>query len=506
MFKINSTWLLLLAALNTTAVMADPSSYTHSSGAKVVDINTPNASGLSHNIYKDFSVSEKGLVLNNSGMDITSSVGRLTKNDNLANGSATVILNEVISNSHSSLKGFIEVAGQKADVIVANPNGITCSGCSFINAGNTTLTTGTPLISEDGRLSGYKVRGGVLTIEGKGLQQSDYATLLAKSIRINGQIQADGVQARAGDFDINNETGEVTTYQSGLNIWNLISPQYSIDVSSLGGISANSIELVGNAVGVGVRNAGTLAADNISIISNGTLLNSGKIDAQQQMYLQGQQRIENSGTVASAGTLSAISAQKIENSGDITAQNAATMLVLKGDTINKGNISAPKLIMATVDENLDTTIAAGTLTNSGKIKAVNGQFFSKNFEQNGDLQASGIAMVTADNVNNSGTFEGQKIAINTVNLTNANKATIAASEALQITTSGNLLNVGTLKSDEQMALNIGNKLENTGDCFWAWCTSGTIEAKSMQITAPNISRAQNIGGNVIFSEMSFNKE
>ncbi|WP_218805593.1 two-partner secretion domain-containing protein, partial [Klebsiella quasipneumoniae] len=25
-------------------------------------------------------------------------------------------------------KGFIEVNGQKADVVIANPNGITCSG------------------------------------------------------------------------------------------------------------------------------------------------------------------------------------------------------------------------------------------------------------------------------------------------------------------------------------------------------------------------------------------
>ena len=35
---------------------------------------------------------------------------------------------------------YVEVAGKKADVVIANPSGIQCDGCGVINAGRTTLT------------------------------------------------------------------------------------------------------------------------------------------------------------------------------------------------------------------------------------------------------------------------------------------------------------------------------------------------------------------------------
>ena len=56
----------------------------HSSGAPLVNIQTPTAKGLSHNRYTQFDVDNKGAVLNNSR----------TANPNLAKGSAKVILNE----------------------------------------------------------------------------------------------------------------------------------------------------------------------------------------------------------------------------------------------------------------------------------------------------------------------------------------------------------------------------------------------------------------------------
>jgi haemagglutination activity domain len=36
------------------------------------------------------------------------------------------------------------VFGQRANVIIANPNGVGCVGCSFINTGTVTLSTGVP--------------------------------------------------------------------------------------------------------------------------------------------------------------------------------------------------------------------------------------------------------------------------------------------------------------------------------------------------------------------------
>ncbi|RKV74357.1 MAG: filamentous hemagglutinin N-terminal domain-containing protein, partial [Neisseria sp.] len=112
-------------------------------GAPLVNIQTPNARGLSHNRYTQFDVDTKGAVLNND------------RNGNpfLAKGSAQLILNEV-RGAASKLNGIITVGGQKADVIIANPNGITVNGGGFKNVGRGTLTTGTPQIGKDGALTG----------------------------------------------------------------------------------------------------------------------------------------------------------------------------------------------------------------------------------------------------------------------------------------------------------------------------------------------------------------
>ncbi|MGG6124916.1 filamentous hemagglutinin N-terminal domain-containing protein, partial [Pantoea allii] len=78
---------------------------------------------------------------------------------------ARVILNEVNSTNPSQLRGYMEVAGGRAQVIVANPSGIVCDGCGTINAGRMTLTTGKPQLNADGSIAGYHVERGVVRIE-----------------------------------------------------------------------------------------------------------------------------------------------------------------------------------------------------------------------------------------------------------------------------------------------------------------------------------------------------
>ncbi|MFX5776955.1 filamentous hemagglutinin N-terminal domain-containing protein, partial [Acinetobacter baumannii] len=79
-----------------------------------------------------------------------------------------VILNEVNSANPSFLRGYVEVAGDRAQVIIANPSGVTCDGCGFINASRTTLTTGTAIMN-NGNLDGFVVRRGTVTVQGEGL-------------------------------------------------------------------------------------------------------------------------------------------------------------------------------------------------------------------------------------------------------------------------------------------------------------------------------------------------
>ena len=144
-------------------------------GVPVVNIATPNGSGLSHNQFKDYNVGPNGVILNNAtgALQNTQLGGYIVGNPNLKGGAANVILNEVNGGSPSQLRGYTEVAGQSAKVIVANPYGITCSGCGFINTPNVTLTTGKPMMDNVGRLDHYQVDGGAVTIDGEGLNASN---------------------------------------------------------------------------------------------------------------------------------------------------------------------------------------------------------------------------------------------------------------------------------------------------------------------------------------------
>ncbi|NTI07192.1 filamentous hemagglutinin N-terminal domain-containing protein, partial [Agrobacterium rhizogenes] len=131
---------------STTAPTANqPGVGAAPNGVPLVDIVTPNGAGLSHNKFSDFNVGTPGLILNNFKGEVgTSNLGGATPgNPNLNSSSpASIILNEVTSSNRSALNGPTEVFGGRADVIVANPNGITCNGCGFINTPHATLTTG----------------------------------------------------------------------------------------------------------------------------------------------------------------------------------------------------------------------------------------------------------------------------------------------------------------------------------------------------------------------------
>ena len=88
MFKFKLSYVVLAAALSSTFVYADPTTYTHLSGVKVIDIEKPNAAGVSHNMYREFNVDSKGVVLNNSTSNLThGTLGNIAKNNNLTNGS-----------------------------------------------------------------------------------------------------------------------------------------------------------------------------------------------------------------------------------------------------------------------------------------------------------------------------------------------------------------------------------------------------------------------------------
>lgn len=425
MFKFKASYVALAAVLTSSVVYADPTSYTHSSGATVIDIEKPNAAGVSHNLYRDFNVGANGTILNNSGDDVShSTFGNIARNNNLTDGSASVILNEVTSKNASSLKGFIEVNGQKADVVIANPNGITCSGCSFVNTNKAILTTGKVNMTDDGAIGSYTVTGGTLTIGENGMNAANgYAVLLADAIKINGKVQANNALVSAGNFTMDNSSGSVTSAgKKATLILMTVNPQYSIDVSSLGGIEANSISMVGNNIGFGVRNKGSIISNGtLMLTSNGNLLNKGSITGKgllsQVSTVTG---ITNDGSIAGAYYLMLSSGDYIVNTGslsggqliatangNITNGDSGTMTGTSGLSLTSGGKIRNEEKASLLSNNQIAATAIGDFLNEGKISAKHTSltFVGDSFKNTGNINSTGqttIQSLTQDGSANTG--------------------------------------------------------------------------------------------------------
>ena len=247
-------------------------------GMTVVNINTPNDKGLSHNQYDAFNVDHKGLILNNANRPVnTELAGYIMGNPNLVGPTANTILNEVTGTGATSMNGALEVAGNKAHVIIANPNGISVNNGTFINANSATLTTGNPIIN-NGSITGYQVQQGSITVGEKGLNASKTARtdMLAEAVKLNGKVWAQDAQVVTGKNVISvDATGTVTNISKTGE-----STPIGLDVAAIGGMYANSMYLVGTNDGFGVNNQGVLSAQNkLTVDSTGKLQNTGTIAA-----------------------------------------------------------------------------------------------------------------------------------------------------------------------------------------------------------------------------------
>ncbi|VWX62648.1 hypothetical protein VARIO8X_60393 [Burkholderiales bacterium 8X] len=272
-----------IAALPSAAAMHRPQVLMTPNGVPMVNITAPSAAGVSRNLYQQFDVDRKGAILNNSRTGAQTNLGgAVGANPWLANGAARVILNEVRSNDPSLLRGPVEVAGQRAEVVIANPSGIQVDGGAFINASRATLTTGTPEVNALGGLERYVVRDGTITVDGAGLDLSrtDYGAILARAIKVNSAIWANYLQATGGANEIDAATGEAKPVEGKGE-----RPQFRLDVALLGGMYAGKIFLNGTEHGLGVRNFGTLSSTgDLILTSDGKLVNKGTIEAAMQGF------------------------------------------------------------------------------------------------------------------------------------------------------------------------------------------------------------------------------
>ena len=198
-----------IIASQGAAVNNRPTVDATANGLPLVQITTPSAAGVSHNQYTTFNVDPAGAILNNAqNTALTQQAGYVTANPNLMNGAARIILNEVTSTNRSQLNGHTEVAGQQAEVIIANPNGITCNGCGFINTSRGILTTGTPVIGAGGSLDAFRVTRGDIQIGTAGLNGSNITQLdlITRSVQVNGDLWANDLNIITGSNQVDYTT------------------------------------------------------------------------------------------------------------------------------------------------------------------------------------------------------------------------------------------------------------------------------------------------------------
>ncbi|TGY47762.1 filamentous hemagglutinin N-terminal domain-containing protein, partial [Rodentibacter caecimuris] len=370
-------------------------------GLPQVNIQTPNEQGLSHNKYSKFDVDTKGAILNNSRTNVqTQQGGWVQGNPYLARGEAKVILNEVNSSDPSVLKGYVEVAGKKADVIIANPSGIHCEGCGVINSDRTTFTTGKPQI-QHGNLENFVVEKGKVSVSGKGLDNSrvDYTEIIARETQINAGVWSKKEMkvvtgkntvkrtAKPEDLQITHTT-QATAQEA--------KPQVAIDVGQLGGMYAGKIHLIGTEQGVGVHNAGHIGAnaETLKIDSQGRIINSGTLNANKDVQLS-TNGIENTGKIENRQhDIRLASSADIKQDGTVIARSGNVQKQAKhairqqGETVAKGTI---RYEAATVNTAQSALIAAGMQTHTQEENETRSLETSSAQGKTIQIQASGNA-------------------------------------------------------------------------------------------------------------------
>ncbi|MBN3804325.1 filamentous hemagglutinin N-terminal domain-containing protein [Paraburkholderia sp. Ac-20336] len=403
-----------------------PNVISTANGLPQVNINRPSGAGVSMNTYSQFDVQKAGAILNNSPVITnTQQAGQINGNPNFgANQAARIIVNQVNSSAASQINGHLEVAGQRAEVVIANGSGISVNGGGFLNTSRAILTTGRPNFAPDGSLTGFNVRGGNITVQGAGLDGStvDQVDLLVRAVQVNAEIYAGkNLNVITGANQIGHDSLAFTPIAGDGP-----APDVSIDVSQLGGMYSGRIFLASNEYGVGVSNQGVIAAQagDLRLQSNGLLSLAGKTSA--------------SGNLAATGS-------DIQNSGTTYAQQNAT-LSASGTVTNSGLVAAQQ----------NTSLSGGSVSSTGTLAAgVNGD---GSLAQTGDLNVSASGAVTATGRNVAGgNASVSGAALNLAGSTNsANGALVLAANGGDLnlsgatTTAGGALDVraaGTLTND-----------------------------------------------------------
>jgi len=483
-------WQPLLANADGIVVSAPGTSLgAAGNGVPIVNIAAPNGSGLSHNQFKDYNVGANGVILNNA-TDRTQSTqlgGIILGNPNLQGRAANIILNEVNGGSPSQLRGYTEVAGQSAKVIVANPYGISCSGCGFINTPNVTLTTGKPIL-DNGRLDRYQVDGGAVTIDGQGLNASnvDRFEIITRSAKINAQINARNLTVIAGRNDVNAQTLNTTARADDGSA----KPELAIDSSALGGMYAGAIKLVGTEAGVGVKLDGTLAASggDIQLDANGRL-SMVNAKASEAVVVKASQ-LDATGAVYAGTRIDVQTTTGLSNQKSLAARDSIT-LTSSGQVINNGIIEAGVNADESRNASGDVSLSAASLKNTQSVVASRTLTVAaaQTLDNQGGTLSGAKAVVNAGQIDNRGgrVLGTNSLKVNATGLDNRTNGLLHSDNSADVAVTAALDNQnGRVIGLKDLTLNAGQLTNDNGlvaSQEQARVTAGQLSNRAGEISA-----------------------
>ncbi|KVD28686.1 filamentous hemagglutinin N-terminal domain-containing protein [Burkholderia ubonensis] len=322
-------------------------------GRQLVNL-APAVAGVSSNTYSSFNVTAAGATLNNTGIN------------------ARTIVNQVTSTNPSLIQGQIDVAGPRANVVLANPNGITVNGGSFVNTGHVALSTGNVSFNDVQIAPGVIQRNvvldtatGTIVVGPGGLASALIGLdLIAKTIRIDGPVNntftspTAGVRLLAGSSRVELNTG--LSPSDNANDWLTRSAtmnpdtasSYAIDITAAGSLTSGRVQLIVTDRGPGVRSAGPLNASlgDFLLTSSGNVeLSNTKIDVAQDFSMTAQ------GSIALTDTQVKVNAGKANLATDGALTFAGSSLLASGSV---------KLSGAGIALNPDDAMAGSTVASS----------------------------------------------------------------------------------------------------------------------------------------------
>ena len=410
------------------------------SGVPLVNIAAPNGAGASYNRYQRFDVDSVGLILNNSTRAASSQLGgQIGANPNFNGRSAHLIVNEVTSALPSKLNGPLAIFGDAAKLVIANPNGITCNGCGFLNTPQVQLTTGrvqfltapggaltTP---ETGAAVTFDVRGGTIRVEGQGLASPlERLDLIAQMLDVDAPVTISGaLNLLAGRQTVAAEDLAVSANgadnsRAAIQSDDPAASEFAVDASVFGAMTAGQIRIVSTPAGMGVRADSRLAAQagdllisadgdvrlrqatasrDAAVVAAGALTNGEQLAAARNLSL-GASALDNRNARISAGENADVTVSALDNAGGTLQAAGQLDMALPGAGIDLAAAATGTLAGGSA-----LSLAAREIANTGSFQhgAALSLTATDRIANTGTLTAGGDLSLAADVIDNRGVMQ-----------------------------------------------------------------------------------------------------